>query len=240
MAKEPQKKQRWYQLLAQAYKLTAKHDKALLPLLILTFVLVAGAGVLIGLSIGSTVAIVYASIFGVLFAILAAMFLLTRRFERTMFAQMEGQLGGSLAVAQSIRTGWTFGDEPAALDPRSSAVVFQGVGRGGIVLVAEGGNAARKLVDQTRARYSKLAPGVPITPIYVGNNTGQVTLKRLPKAVRATRKAVYGRGIGKGLSKNEMAAVRNRIKALGAPKMPVPKGIDPLKARADRKGLRGR
>jgi hypothetical protein len=42
------------------------------------------------------------------------------------------------------------------------------------------------------------------------------------------------------LTKQEAAAVNKRLKALGAARPPVPKGIDPLRARPDRKGLRGR
>lgn len=240
MAKQPEKRPNFLKLLGQAYQITAKHDKALIPILIIAFVIPVGIALAIAFSIGSTVAIVYGSIFGLLTGILAAMFMLTRRFEKTMFAQMEGQMGGSLAVAQSIRTGWQFADQPVAVDPRTQAVVFQGVGRGGIVLLAEGGNSARKVVDQTTSRFSKLVPGVPITAIYVGSGEGQVPIKRVTREIRGVRRARYGRGIGKGLSKAEMEAVRNRLKALGAPKMPVPKGIDPLKARADRKGLKGR
>lgn len=240
MAKQPEKRPNFFKLVAQAYKLTARHDKALLPILIVAFLITLGIALSIAFAIGGTVAIVYGSIFGVLTGVLVALFVLTRRFERTMYAQMEGQMGGALPVAQSIRVGWTFADEPVAIDPRTQAVVFQGVGRGGIVLLVEGGNAARKLVDQTTARFAKLAPGVPITPIYVGSGEGQVPVRHLTKAIRRVRRERYGRGIGKGLSKREMEAVRLRLKALGGPKLPVPKGIDPLKARADRKGLRGR
>lgn len=240
MAKQPEKKPNFLQLLKQAYQITAKHDKALIPVLLISFLIPVAIGVGIGISMNRTVAIVYGSVFGVLFGVLAAMFMLTRRFEKTMFAQMAGQMGGSLAIAQTIRQGWTFADTPVAVDPRTQAVVFQGVGRGGIVLLAEGGGSARKVVDQTRARFTKLVPGVPVTPIYVGEAEGQVPMKRLTKEIRGVKKRNYGRGWGKGLSKSEMEAVRNRLKALGAPKMPVPKGIDPLKARADRKGLKGR
>ncbi len=232
-------KQRWYKLIAQAYKITARYDKALLPLLLITFVVVAGAGVAIGLAMGTTATIVYGSISGVLFGVLAAMFLLTRRFERTMHAQLENQMGGSLAVAQTIRMGWTFADEPVAIDPRTQAVVFQGVGKGGIVLLAEG-TGSRKLVETTKSRFTKLAPGVPITPIYVGKREGEVPHKKVVRAIRSVTRQTYGFGLRKGLSGAEQLAVRNRLKALGGPRVPVPKGIDPLKARADRKGLKGR
>jgi hypothetical protein len=42
------------------------------------------------------------------------------------------------------------------------------------------------------------------------------------------------------LSKAEVDAVNKRLKALGGVKMPVPKGMDPTRARPDRKAMRGR
>ena len=37
-----------------------------------------------------------------------------------------------------------------------------------------------------------------------------------------------------------MAEVTKRLKSLGGAGLPVPKGIDPMRARPDRKGMRGR
>ncbi|GMA89001.1 hypothetical protein GCM10025868_42510 [Angustibacter aerolatus] len=42
------------------------------------------------------------------------------------------------------------------------------------------------------------------------------------------------------LSKAEVVAVHKRLRALGAQRLPVPKGIDPMRARPDRRGMRGR
>ncbi len=225
------KKQRWYHLVAQAYKTTAPHDKYLLPGII--GIIVGGIAVFVvgGLLIGGTAAIIYASIMGVLTAALGAMYFLTRRFERTAYARMEGQVGASIAVAQSIRSGWAFEEEPVNLDPRGNAVVFQGVGKGGIMLIAEGGSAARKPATQTRKRIEKLVPGVPVTTIFVGRGDGEVPLPKLTKAIRRTKKA---------LGKSDRATVTARLKAIGGTKPPMPKGIDPVRARPDRKGMRGR
>ncbi|MEX0913677.1 MAG: DUF4191 family protein, partial [Demequina sp.] len=145
--KEPEKKTRWYKLIAQAYQATSAHDKKLLPMMIGIVVLVIGASVVVGLLIGSTIALVYASIFGVLTAALAALFTLTRRFEKSAFTRMEGAMGGSVSVAQSIRRGWTFDEDPVSVDPRGKSVVFQGIGKSGVMLLAEGGNAAKKQVE---------------------------------------------------------------------------------------------
>ncbi|WP_061965463.1 DUF4191 domain-containing protein [Demequina aurantiaca] len=230
MAKtEPEKKPRWYKLIWQAYKVTAPHDKFLLPIMIGEFVGIIGIAVVVGILMGSTAAIVYTSVFGFLTAVLVMLFTLTKRFEKNAFARMEGQIGGSLSVAQSIRSGWSFADDPVSIDPRGKSVVFQGIGRGGVLLLAEGGNAAKKQVDATRRRVSKLIPGVPINAIYVGTGEGQVPLKDLSKKIRRTKKV---------LSKGERDAVTARLRAIGGQKLAVPKGVDPMRARPNRKGTR--
>lgn len=241
MAKQPPApKQRWYQTLWQAYKVTARADKPLPYILGAAFAVPVLAGVGIAVAIGGLAPWIYGPLGGVSVGVLAALWLLTRRFEKAMFAQMEGQLGGSLAIAQSIRNGWSFTDEPVAIDTKGKWLIFRGVGKGGVVLLVEGGQGAKRNVQQLTARLNKVVPGVPVSALYVGTGEGEVPLKTLPKAVRATRREHFGRGLGKGLSNNEIAAVNSRLRAMGGASIPVPKGIDPTKARADRKALRGR
>lgn len=225
------KKQRWYHLVAQAYKVTAPHDKLLLPGILVIAIGATGIGVLVGILIGGIAAMIYASLFGVMTALLGAMFYLTRRFERNAYLRMEGQTGASLAVAQAIRSGWKFEENPVTMDPRGKAVVFQGVGRGGIVFLAEGGAAAHKPATQAQKRIEKLVPGVPVTIIYVGRGEGEVPLTGLTKAIRRTPKA---------LKRTDRGTVEARLRAIGATRPPLPKGIDPVRARPDRKGMRGR
>ncbi|MFW7415788.1 DUF4191 family protein [Demequina sp. SO4-18] len=231
MAKEPQKKPRWYKLVAQAYKSTAPDDKWLLPLLILIPLGIIGLSVVIGLLVGSTVVLVYSIIFGVLVAALAAMYTLTRRFEKNAFRRMEGQMGASVSIAQSIRRGWTFEDEPVSVDPRGRSLVFQGIGKGGVILLAEGGNAATKQVTSVKRRINKLVPGVPVHTVYIGTGEGQVPLKHLTKTIRKHKKV---------LNKHQRQQVTARLRAIGGQKLPVPKGVDPMRARPDRKAMRGR
>lgn len=225
------KKQRWYKLIAQAYTSTAPHDKLLLPFMLLAVVGPIAIGVAAGIAIGGTVALIYCIIFGFFIGVLAGLFTLTRRFEKTAYSQMEGVVGGSLAVAQSIRNGWSFEESPDAVDNKGRAVVFRGVGKGGIVLIAEGGGAAHRLVDTSSKRLAKLVPGVPVRAIYVGKEQGQVPLTKL------TREIKKGKTV---LSRGERDTVTNRLRAIGGAKLPVPKGIDPMRARPDHKALRGK
>ncbi len=225
------KKQRWYQLIAQAYKSTAPHDKRLLPYILLALLGPIALGVLAGLALGSTLALIYCIIFGFFAGVLAALFTLTKRFERTAYGQMAGVLGGSLAVAQSIRNGWSFEDAPDSVDPKGKGMVFRGVGKGGIVLLAEGGGVAHRLVDTSTKRLNKLVPGVPVRAIYVGDEQGQVPLTKLVREIRKGKTV---------LSRADRDAVTHRLRAIGGAKLPVPKGIDPTRARPDRKALRGK
>ena len=82
-----------------------------------------------------------------------------------------------------------------------------------------------------RKRTARVISGAPITLIQVGDGEGQVTLRKLPREVQKLR--------GK-LTKQEIAEVNKRLTALGGIKLPVPKGVDPMRARPDRKGMRGR
>lgn len=232
MAKQdPAPKQRWYQLLIQAYKTTAPHDKKLLPLMLVVGLGSMAVAVGIGLLAKSGPALVYAIIFGFLVAALGTLYTLTKRFEISAFSRMEGTVGGSLAVAQSIRSGWQFEETPVAIDQKGRGVVFQGVGKTGVVLLAEGGAPVKKLVDTASRRISKLIPGVPVHPIYVGTHEGQVPMKKLTRQIRRGKKV---------LSRREREAVAARLKAIGGQRLPMPKGIDPMRARPDRKSLKGR
>ena len=224
------KKTRWYKLIAQAYTSTAPHDKFLLPYILLAVLGPIALGAIAGIAIGGAIAMFYCLIFGFFTGVLAGLFTLTRRFEKTAYAQMEGVIGGSLAVAQSIRNGWSFEETPDAVDNKGKGVVFRGVGKGGIVLLAEGGGAAHRLVDTSTKRLNKLVPGVPVRAIYVGKEQGQVPLGKLTREIRKGKTV---------LSRGERDTVTALLRAIGGAKLPVPKGIDPMRARPDRKGLRG-
>jgi len=236
----PAPKQRWYKTLWQAYTVTARTDKALPWILGSIIVVPLVAGILVGVLSSGIAAKIYGPLIGIMTGAVVALYVLTKRFEKQMFQQMDGVMGGSLAVAQSVTRNWQFAEEPIAVDQKTRSVVFQGVGNGGVVLLAEGGKAARRPVTQTIARLNKLVPGVPVTPIYVGHGEGEVPLKRLTKEIKATKTKQFGRGLRAGLSGADAETVRARLRAMGGPQMAVPKGIDPTKARADRKAMRGR
>jgi len=224
-----QKKTRWYHQVWQAYGMTRKQDPAVTWLMLGAFVAVLAVAVLIGLAWGHPV---YTLLLGLPFGLLAAMFILARRAETAAYSQIEGQPGASRAALGTIRRGWNFPEDPVAVDPRTQDLVFRGVGRAGVVLVGEG-PAPRigRLLEAERKKTARVLPNVPITLVQSGSGEDQVPLKKLPRTVQKLKPT---------LTKQETAEVIKRLTALGAVRLPVPKGVDPMRARPDRKGMRGR
>ncbi|MCG7286855.1 DUF4191 domain-containing protein [Cellulomonas sp. ACRRI] len=223
------KKTRWYHQVWQAYQMTRQQDPAVTWLILGVFVGIVALGQVLGLFFLSWWWWLLVSI---PFGLLGAMFTLTRRAERAAYARIEGQPGAALSALGTIRRGWTFAQEPVAVAPRTQDLVYRGVGRPGIVLIGEGpANRIGKLLESERKRTARVLQGVPITLIEVGREEGQVPLPQLARKVQRLKPQ---------LTKAEVGEVVKRLQALGAVKMPVPKGVDPMRVRPDRKGMRGR
>ncbi len=223
------KKTRWYHQVWQAYQMTRQQDPSVTWLILAVFFGVVAVGLLLGLVFFTWW---YMLLLSLPFALLAAMFTLTRRAERAAYSRIEGQPGAALSALGTIRRGWTFAEEPVAVAPRTQDLVFRGIGRPGIVLVGEGpSHRIGKLLESERKRTARVLQGVPITLIEVGREEGQVPLPQLARKVQRLKPQ---------LTKQEVGEVVKRLTALGAVRMPVPKGVDPMRVRPDRKGMRGR
>lgn len=221
------RKPRWYAQVWQVYKMTAETDPAVTWWLVGTFLGIVAVGIVVG---ELTHHFWYFLIMAVPIALVVAMYLLTRRAETAAYRRIEGQPGASLSALSTIRKGWTFQQEPVQFDPRLQDAMFRGLGRPGIVLVSEGpAHRVTRLLDAERKKVSRVASGVPITTIQVGTEAGQVPLRQLPRKVQRLKPQ---------LTKAELAVVEKRLTALGTMKLPIPKGIDPMKARPDRRGAR--
>lgn len=228
----PAKKPRWYRQVWQAYQMTREVDPAVTWWVLGAAALVLVVAVVIGLSTDSTIYLVYSILLGVMVAALAGMFILARRAETAAYKRLAGQPGASLSALRTIRRGWEFPEEPVAADPRTHDLVFRGVGRAGIVLVGEGpGGRQAKLLEAEKRKIARILPTVPITVIQSGDGPDQVPLNKLARTVQRLKPT---------LTKQEVAEITKRLRALGGARLPVPKGIDPYRARPDRKGMRGR
>ncbi len=152
---------------------------------------------------------------------------LSRRAEKAAYGSWEGQLGAVGAVLQTIlRRNWRGSEQPIAVNPRSKDAVYRIVGPAGIVLVGEGHQTGSQvLVDAERKKLGKIAPGVPVHTLYVTESNHALKLGELRKAVNK---------LPKGLKRTEIRVVAARLAALGI-NLPIPKGIDPRRARPVRK-----
>jgi hypothetical protein len=185
-------------------------------------------------------ALVYALIIGLPLAFLAATIVLSRRAERAAYKQIEGQPGAVGAALRSIRRGWYIEETPVAADAQratdlqSAALVYRAVGRPGIVLIGEGPSGrAQKLLVAERRKVERVASGVPVTLLRVGEGgtEDEVSIRKLANRVQRMKPV---------LTKDEVSVVNKRLKSIGGVRPPLPKGVDPTKVRMDRKAMRGR
>ncbi|WP_432541073.1 DUF4191 domain-containing protein [Kineococcus sp. SYSU DK002] len=227
------KKQRWKRTrqLKQVYDMTVRVDPSAKWWLLLAFAGPIVLGLVVGLLVDHPI---YFTILGVLLGVLAAMFVLGRRAESAAYMNLEGQKGAAGAALSSIRRGWTVEQEPVAAEARNQDMVFRALGRGGIVLVGDGPpTRVRRLLEAERRKVARVVPNVPVHLFTVGDggSEGEVPLRKLASRVQRLKPQ---------LTKQEVAAVQKRLRALGGIRPPVPKGIDPMNARPDRRAMRGR
>jgi hypothetical protein len=103
--------------------------------------------------------------------------------------------------------------------------VFRAVGRPGVVLVSEGPTIRVKpMLDAERKRLARILPNVTVHMIESGKGEGQVPISQVAKKMGKLKNE---------LTKLEVNAVSKRISSLGN-RLPIPKGIDPYKARPNR------
>ncbi|NDH41392.1 MAG: DUF4191 domain-containing protein [Gammaproteobacteria bacterium] len=214
--------------LWRVFQMTRKADKALVPILIVAFVVPVVLGIVLPLTIipSGIFGLVLWIITGVLGGVLLALVILGNRAETMAYKQIEGQSGAVGAVLQNgLRRAWQAQEYPVAVNPRTRDAVYRAVGKCGVVLISEGSKArAQKLINDERRHVQRAVPQVTIHVLHVGSEEDAVSLRGLRKAMNKLKKE---------LNKAEVLAVANRLESLKKPgDMPIPKGIDPYKMRA--------
>lgn len=215
--------------IVQLFHATRRVDPALIwwMLLVVAAVLVVGVG--IGVLTGYPI---YATVLALPFAVLGAMFVLARRAESAAFKQAEGQPGAASLALRILRRGWTVEEEPVAIDPRTRDTVFRAIGRPGVVLVSDGPpHRVGKLLAAEEKKHKRVLSSVPIHLVQAGDGEGQVPLSKVGRHVMKLKPV---------LTKDEVSVVLKRVKSIGGVRAPIPKGVDPLRVRPDRKMMRGR
>jgi hypothetical protein len=224
-AKEPGRLKQMYQV----FQMTRRNDSKAIWYLSLAFVGPILLGLIVGyiLSANSIFGFVLWIVSGVLLGVLLFLIVLGRRAEKAAYSQIEGQPGAVGAVLKSsLRRGWTASEMPVAVSPKTQDAVYRAVGNGGVVLIGEGPQTrTQKMLDEERRRVTRVLPNVVVTFLHVGPDSDSVPLHKLAGKMSRLKRT---------LNKSEVYAVSNRLGSLGTGKLPIPKGVDPTKARASR------
>lgn len=215
--------------MRQVYSLTRKADPSVTwwILGVVALVLVVGLG--IGFATGHPI---YAAFVALPLAALGAMIVLSRKADRAMYKQLEGQPGAAGAAMRLLRRGWITQEEPIAVDARTYDSVFRALGRPGIILVGDGPpHRISKMLAAEEKKHRRFVSNAPIVLIQAGDGPGQVPMSKLARHIMRQKGA---------LTKDEVSKVSARLRSMPTLKAPIPKGVDPNRARPDRKAARGR
>jgi len=214
--------------LWRVFQMTRKADKWIVPLLILVFAAPLALGIILPLTLfgGSILSLVLWILTGLMTGVLLVLVVLGNRAESIAYKQIEGQAGAVGAVLQNgLRRAWQTSEYPVAVNPRTRDAVYRAIGKCGVVLIAEGSKTrTKKMVEDERRHVARAVPQIAIHYVYVGPDEGGTPLRKLRKELNRFKKE---------LNKAEVLTVANRLEALKKPgAMPIPKGMDPMKARA--------
>ena len=185
----------------------------------------------------------YLGILGMLVGTLVALAIFGQLAKTAAYSSLEGQVGGTSAALQALRRGWYYEQKPVAVDTgrtrkmqelSNTEMVFRAVGKPGVVLIGEGSNGtSRKLLESERKQVTRVVGReVPVHVMRIGTDENTVKIGELTKAMNK---------LNKQLTETEVRAVNKRLRALGASKPPIPRGMNSRNApHMNRKAMRGR
>jgi hypothetical protein len=198
-------------MIKQAYTLTRKNDPKLPWIMLIWFVAVAGVIELVGILFNSPFLFLPLAIIS---GGLAAMIIFGRRAQGSAYRQVEGQPGAAAWVLEGMRGDWRVTSGVAGTQQLDA--VHRVLGRPGVVLVAEGSpSRVRNLLAQEKKKVARIVGDTPIYDIVVGDDEGQIPLKKLSAHVMK---------LPRNLTPAELNALGKRMSALGGSRMPVPGG----------------
>ena len=208
-------------VVKDAYRLVKKDSPLAVVWCLVIFILVLTFGVIIGNNLGHPI---YAGFITLPVAFLAAFFLFTRYANTAAFASIQGQLGAGASVLMSIKRG--FVTTPAVNVNRDQDMVHRVSGKAGIILVGEGGFGVKSLMQDEKRTMERFLSGVPVTEVMVGENAGQVSIRKLHKHLKK---------LPKKLNTAQLREVRARLRSVGGLNLPMPKGPMPTNVRMPRR-----
>ncbi len=214
--------------LPVAMKFTAKRDRLFLPLAIAAVIVPIGLGIVLGvLGLGWLWMIA-----AVMMALLGVMIVLNLRANKAMMAEYEGQPGAAAQVLQTMRGDWRV--RAAFASTTSMDMVHVVIGRPGVILIGEGNpQRLKSMLGQEKRRLSKIIGSVDMREYIIGNDEGQLPLKKIRTTFLKLPRTITGK---------EVNALETRLTALAArtqlPKGAIPKNMRPPKGAF--RAMRGR
>ncbi|MCA0379843.1 MAG: DUF4191 domain-containing protein [Actinobacteria bacterium] len=213
--------------MVQIYQNTKQYDRNITLILVLCFVAPVALAVVAALVFNNNIfGWILWPLTGILVGILVVMIVLGRRAESVAYAQLEGRAGAVGAVINgALKRSWRGSEVPVRMTKQQDAI-YRVVGRGGVVLIAEGSlSRTKSLTDRETVKLKQALRGVKISTIYVGADEGGVPLNKLARELNKLKPV---------LNRREIADVYNRLVSLKADPVGIPKGMDPYKARPQR------
>ena len=142
----------------------------------------------------------------VITGVLAALVIFGRRAQGSAYRQVEGQPGAAAWVLEGMRGDWRVTSGVAGTAQLDA--VHRVLGRPGSILVAEGApSRVRGLLAQEKKKVARIVGDTPIYDIIVGDDEGQVPLRKLSAHVMK---------LPRNLSAAEVNALGRRMSAWAA------------------------
>jgi hypothetical protein len=198
-------------MIKQAYSLTRKNDAKLPWIMLIAFVVVAGVVELIGILFNSPFLFLPLAL---ITGALAALVIFGRRAQGSAYRQVEGQPGAAAWVLEGMRGDWRVSSGVAGTQQLDA--VHRVLGRPGVILVAEGvPSRVRGLLAQEKKKVARIVGDTPIYDIVVGDDEGQIPLRKLSAHVMK---------LPRNLTGGELNSLGRRLSAMSGGRMPVPGG----------------
>lgn len=227
MAAEKAKRNGRIKQMVEIYKVTRQRDRNLTLILIVCFLAPVIASLLLAWVLpGSWLNWIVWPLSGILVGILLVMIVLGRRAEKSAYQQIEGRPGAVGSVIQgALRRSWRGSEVPVAIN-REQDAVYRVIGRGGVVLIAEGSyTRTRRMVTDEERKMKRAVKDVEVVHLYVGPDEGGIPLHKLSKTLVKLKSK---------LSRAEVNAIYNRLVSLQGSPIGIPKGMDPNRVRPQR------
>jgi|SRR5205823_5689360 len=198
----------------EAFKMQRREDKALIPWMLGSFLVVAG--VVFGVGFIFNLQWVLLPL-GIILGLLLAVVVFGRRVQRTVFAKADGQPGAAGWALDNLRGRWRVTQTVAATTQLDA--VHRVLGAPGVILVGEGApHRVKNLVSQEKKRVARLVGDTPIYDIVIGTEDGELPLKRLQP---------YLMKLPRNLKPAQVDALEAKLAALGNRGAALPKGPMP-------------